>query len=94
MLTAATKLCNAADGPESEYLVRLLSDTSLIQSCDQIDTLVGVLRGRRSDLENQEQAAQLRLLQLFLLESKCALHQASPASTARASDQAGKVTAC
>lgn len=72
MLAAATKLSTAAEGPEAEYLVRLLSDTSMIQSCDQIDTLVGVLRGRRSDLENQEQAAQLRLLQLFLLESKCA----------------------
>jgi hypothetical protein len=70
MLLAASALSNGENGPESGYLSKLLSETAMIQTCDQIDALMAVLKIRRVNLEKEEQAAQLRLLKLFLLEAK------------------------
>jgi hypothetical protein len=74
ILLAASATSNGEQGSGSGSLAKLLSESSMIQTCDQIDALMAVLKTRRVTLEKEEQAAQLQLLQLFLLESKYGLH--------------------
>jgi hypothetical protein len=74
ILRVASASANGGKGYGSGSLAKLLSETAMIQTCDQIDALMAVLKTRRVTLEKEEQVAQLQLLQLFLLESKYGTH--------------------
>lgn len=65
VLVAARQMSEARSSSGAQ-LAAFLSDTPVIQTCQEVDGLISVLNQRRSDLERNQVTAQLQLLYLFL----------------------------
>ena len=72
VLHTASRLAQAKAHPDPGVLATFLGSTAMIRSVDEIDSLMKVLKTRRTALQNDERAIELQLLRLFLENAKCA----------------------
>jgi hypothetical protein len=72
VLVAARKMAEARSSSGAQ-LASFLSDTPVIQTCEEVDGLIDVLNQRRSELERNQITAQLQLLYRFLDHVRCGI---------------------